>query len=303
MNYNNLKEELESILDINQIRYNELMKNHTSFKVGGAADIFITPDSYDKFIKCLNACKKYNTPYFIMGNGTNLMVRDGGYKGVIIKLTSLNDIKVEGNRVTADAGALLSKTANEALKNSLKGLEFASGIPGTIGGALTMNAGAYGPEMKDVVDCAEVVDEKGNRFILNRDQLELSYRMSAVQKYNYAILWASFVLEHGEYNQIKNRMDELNKRRVDKQPLEYPSAGSTFKRPDGYFAAKLIDDAGLKGLSVGGAMVSKKHSGFIINYNNATAKDILELIKKVQELVKEKFGVDLEPEIKLIGED
>ncbi|HBF77064.1 MAG TPA: UDP-N-acetylmuramate dehydrogenase [Clostridiaceae bacterium] len=303
MNYNNLKEELESILDINQIRYNELMKNHTSFKVGGAADIFITPNSYNKFIKCLNACKKYNAPYFIMGNGTNLMVRDGGYKGVIIKLTSLNDIKVEGNRITADAGALLSKTANEALKNSLKGLEFASGIPGTVGGALTMNAGAYGPEMKDVVDCAEVVDENGNRFILNRDQLELSYRMSAVQKYNYAILWASFVLEHGEYNQIKDRMDELNKRRVDKQPLEYPSAGSTFKRPDGYFAAKLIDDAGLKGLSVGGAMVSKKHSGFIINYNNATAKDILELIKKVQELVKEKFGVELEPEIKLIGED
>ncbi|TDT63727.1 UDP-N-acetylmuramate dehydrogenase [Fonticella tunisiensis] len=303
MNFETVRNELEKVLPKHVIKYNEPMKKHTSFRVGGPVDILVTPTITEEVVSAIEFCKKYNIPYFVMGNGSNLIVRDGGYRGLIIKLAKFNKITVEGSTLIAESGALLSATAGEALKHSLKGMEFASGIPGTVGGAVAMNAGAYGPEIKDIIDYAVVLDMDCNIFKLNRDELNLSYRNSIVQQKNYLVLEAAFTLEKGEYEAIKARMDELNRRRADKQPLNYPSAGSTFKRPEGNFASKLIDDSGLKGLSVGGAMVSEKHAGFIINYDNATAKDVLELIKKVQQVVKEKFNVLLEPEVKIIGED
>lgn len=303
MEINAVKYELEKIFDKQNIKYSEPMKNHTSFKVGGPAEILVIPEKAWQVISAVKLFKENNIPFFIMGNGTNLVVKDGGYKGAVIKLTLLNDIKVEDNRIKAQAGAFLSNVSMEALKYSLKGMEFASGIPGTVGGAVTMNAGAYGPEIKDVIETAILVDYDGNIHCLSRDELELSYRHSIVQSKNYIVLEAVFALEKGDASAIKSRMDELNKRRMERQPLNYPSAGSTFKRPEGYFAGKLIEDAGLKGFSIGGAKVSEKHAGFIINYNNACAKDIIELVKKVQEVVYEKFNVLLEPEIKIIGED
>lgn len=295
--------ELENVLSPEIIKYNEPMKNHTSFKVGGPVDILVTPRAIEQVVSAIEYCKKYNIPYFVMGNGSNLVVRDGGYRGLILKLAELNDIRVEDKRVIAQSGALLSTTSREALKHNLKGMEFASGIPGTVGGAVAMNAGAYGPEIKDIIEYAVVMDMDCNIFRLNREELNLSYRNSIVCEKNYLVLEASFLLEDGEFEVIKSRMDELNKRRSDKQPLNFPSAGSTFKRPEGYFASKLIDDSQLKGYSIGGAMVSEKHAGFIINYKDATAADVLQLIKKVQEVVKEKFNVDIEPEVKIIGED
>ncbi|QCX34468.1 UDP-N-acetylmuramate dehydrogenase [Caloramator sp. E03] len=295
--------ELEKIIDKEHIRYNEPMKNHTSFRVGGPADIFILPEKTWQVISAIKILKENSIPFFVMGNGTNLVVKDGGYKGAVIKLTSINNIKVEGNKIRAQAGAFLSNVSIEALKNSLKGMEFASGIPGTVGGAVAMNAGAYGPEIKDIIESAVLTDYDGNLYCFNKEELQLSYRSSIIQRENYIVLEATFALEKGDVIAIKNRMEELNRRRAEKQPLNFPSAGSTFKRPEGHFAGKLIEDAGLKGYSIGGAKVSEKHAGFIINYNNATAKDVLELIKKVQEVVYEKFNVMLEPEIKIIGED
>jgi len=285
------------------IKYNEPMKNHTSFRVGGPADVLVIPKCSDDISKIINLSRENNIDCFIMGNGSNLIVKDGGYRGVIIKLTELNHIYVEGTNIIAQAGALLSAVSNEAWKHSLKGMEFASGIPGTVGGAVTMNAGAYGPEMKDVVLWAKVSDRDGNIFKLSNEELELGYRDSIIQRKNYVVLEACFGLEEGEADKIKARMDELNKRRADRQPLTYPSAGSTFKRPNGYFAAQLIDESGLKGTSYGGAMVSEKHAGFIINYNNATAADILNLIKIVQDKVRERYHVEMEPEVKIIGVD
>lgn len=303
MNLDAVIYELEKIVDKEDIKCNEPMKKHTSFKVGGPADIFIMPRKTWQVISAIKLFKDNGIPFFIMGNGTNLVFRDGGFRGAVIKLTLINNITVEGNKIKAQAGAFLSSVSNEALKNGLKGMEFASGIPGTVGGAVTMNAGAYGPEIKDVIETAVLTDYDGNLYCYNKDELELSYRHSIVQRGNYIVLEATFALEKGDIIAIKNRMEELNKRRADKQPLNYPSAGSTFKRPEGYFAGKLIEDAGLKGYSIGGAKVSEKHAGFIINYNNATAKDIIELVKRVQEIVYEKFNVLLEPEIKIIGEE
>ncbi|EYE88606.1 UDP-N-acetylenolpyruvoylglucosamine reductase [Fervidicella metallireducens AeB] len=301
MNLDKIKQELESIVGSNLIRYDEPMKNHTSFKVGGPADILVTPETISEISNIIRLCNINNTPYFIMGNGSNLIVKDGGYRGVIIKLTSLNDITIEGNKLTAKAGAFLSKAAFEAYRNSLKGMEFASGIPGTVGGAVAMNAGAYGGEIKDIIESATVLDKGGNIIILSNEQLNLSYRHSVIHDKDYIVVEAVFRLQEGNPEEIKLLMDDLNGRRVAKQPLNYPSAGSTFKRPTGYYAGKLIEDAGLKGASYGGAMVSEKHAGFIINYDNASASDILNLIKKVQSVVKEKFNVELEPEVKIIG--
>lgn len=303
MNIDLIREELKSIVDIDCIKYDEPMKNHTSFKVGGPADILVIPSRIEQVERIINSCKKHKTNYFVMGNGSNLIVRDGGFRGVIIKLTALNEIKFDGSRVKAEAGALLSILSKEILKNSLKGFEFASGIPGTVGGAVTMNAGAYGPEIKDVLESALVLDNNGEIKSLSNNEMDFSYRNSVVQKNGYIVLEATFKLEDGNYEEIKKRMDELNKRRVDKQPLNYPSAGSTFKRPEGYFAGKLIEDSGLKGKAIGGACVSEKHSGFIINYNNASAADVLGLINFVKETVKKNYGVTLEAEVKVIGEE
>lgn len=303
MNLVSLRSELENIIDINYTKYNEPMKNHTYFKVGGPADIFITPQRSEELSIIIKFLGKRDVPFMIIGNGSNLLVRDGGIRGVVICLTKLNNVYVEEMKVHSQCGALLCNVSTSALKGNLKGLEFISGIPGTIGGAVTMNAGAYGPEIKDVIESASVMDMKGNIFNLSNEELEFGYRNSIVQKNKYIVLDAVFALEVGNSKDIKNRMDELNKRRSDRQPLNFPSAGSTFKRPNGYFAAKLIEDCGLKGMRVGGAMVSEKHSGFIINYENSTAKNILELIQKVQDIVKEKYGITMETEVKIIGED
>ncbi len=298
-----IKEELQEIVDRDCIKYDEPMKNHTSFKVGGPVDILVIPNKIEQVEKIINACKKHKINYFVMGNGSNLIVRDGGFRGVVIKLTPINSIMIDGNIVKAEAGVLLSTLSKEILRSSLKGFEFASGIPGTVGGAVAMNAGAYGPEIKDILESALVLDNDGNIISLSNKEMDFSYRSSIVQKKNYIVLEATFKLEEGNYDEIKNRMDELNKRRVDKQPLNYPSAGSTFKRPEGHFAGKLIEDSGLKGKAIGGACVSEKHAGFIINYNNATASDVLGLINFVKETIKENYGVTLEAEVKVIGEE
>lgn len=295
--------ELLEILDREDVIFGEMMKEHTHFKLGGPADLFINIRSMGILSEVLGVLKKRCIPFFLLGKGTNLIVRDGGYRGAVINLLPIDRITVEGNILRAGSGALLSSAAQEALAKCLKGMEFASGIPGSVGGAVAMNAGAYGPEIKDIIKSALLMDSSGNIFTLDREGLEFDYRSSIVQREEYIVIEAEFELENGEYKEIKDRMDELNKRRRDKQPLEYPSAGSTFKRPEGYYASKLIEDAGLKGLAVGGAMVSKKHSGFIINYSEATASDVLELIKQVQKKVKDLYGVELNTEVRIIGED
>ena len=243
-------------------------------------------------------------PYYIIGNGSNLLVSDAGYRGVIVQIyKEMNEVKVEGDLVKAQAGALLSGIAAKALGAELTGFEFASGIPGTIGGACVMNAGAYGGEMKDVLESVTVLTGEGKIIELGRNELELGYRTSVIAKEGYIVLGAVLKLERGDGEKIKTYMDELKEKRVTKQPLEYPSAGSTFKRPEGYFAGKLIEDAGLRGFQVGGAQVSEKHCGFVINRDHATAADIMELMRQVQIRVKENSGVDLEPEVKRLGDE
>lgn len=296
-------EALVKVLDEDQIKPEEPMKNHVTFRVGGPADFFVTPKNYEELSGVLKCCAKYEMPCYIMGNGSNLLVSDQGYRGVVIQLfRQLNDIQCEGNVIRAQAGALLSAVANRALEEKLTGFEFAAGIPGTLGGACVMNAGAYGGEMKDVVKSVTVLTREGERITLQKNELELGYRTSIIAKKDYIVLEAEIELEAGDAEEIKAVMDDLKERRTTKQPLEYPSAGSTFKRPEGYFAGKLIQESGLQGFQVGGAQVSEKHCGFVINKDQATAADIAELIRQVQDRVEEKFGVRLETEVKRLGE-
>ena len=301
--YLKYKDLFEKIYLEDEIMINEDMKNHIYFKVGGPADIFLTPKSIEQLSETVKICKQNNIPYLIIGNGSNLLVKDGGIRGVVIALTKLDKLQSKGNFIKAVAGVLLKDVSDRAVENSLTGFEFASGIPGSVGGAVFMNAGAYDGEIKNVILEAEVLDEEGNVIVLNRDELELGYRTSRVMKDNLVVLSAIFQLELGEKEAIQSRVDELTAKREEKQPLEYPSAGSTFKWPEGYFAGKLIQDAGLKGYSVGGAAVSEKHSGFVINKGGATAKDILELIKYIQDEVYKQFGVELHTEVRILGED
>lgn len=302
------EEQLYQLMTEDNIHKDELLSKHTTFKIGGPADYFITPSNKEEVQTIISLCQEYDTPFYIIGNGSNLLVGDKGYRGVIIQLyKNYQNIVVEekeGNQVrfTASAGVLLSALANEAAKQSCTGFEFASGIPGTLGGAVTMNAGAYGGEIKDCIEQAVLLDEDGNFHTLNKEQLELGYRSSIIQKKSYIVLEASFIFEKGNQTEIYDKMKELNQQRRDKQPLEYPSAGSTFKRPKGYFAGKLIMDAGLKGYRVGDAMVSEKHCGFVINAGKATAADVKKLIQEVDRIVYEKNGVHLEPEVRMIGE-
>lgn len=295
--------QLKNITSEENIKFNVEMKNHTSFRVGGPVDVLVTPASYDEIVNILKLCKKSRTPYFIIGNGSNLLVKDGGIRGIAIKLSKLSNISVERNKIIAQSGAAITSVSIAAREAKLSGLEFACGIPGSVGGSVAMNAGAYGGEIAHVLESALVVDENGEIKNLKNNELELGYRASAVTKNNYVVLEVTFSLKNQEYDNIKKRMDELMKARKEKQPLEYPSAGSTFKRPEGFFAGKLIEDSGLKGTNVGDAEVSIKHSGFIINKGNATAKDILDLIEKVQNTVKKKYNVELCPEVRIIGED
>jgi UDP-N-acetylmuramate dehydrogenase len=301
---NEIIERLSLLVGEENIRVDEPMKSHTSFKVGGPADIFVTPVNTLQVRDVLKLCHDAGYPVFIMGNGTNLVVRDGGIRGVVLKIyDNFNKIHVEDNMITADGGALLSVISRTALRESLKGLEFASGIPGTAGGAVYMNAGAYNGEIKDVVHSADVIDDKFNIITLNRDELKLDYRKSIVSANGYVVVRVRFQLEKGEYSEIKDRIDLLTRKRKEKQPLHLPSAGSTFKRPEGYFTGKLIEDCLLKGYKIGGAEVSTKHAGFIINSGEATAKDVLDLICHVQNTVKEKYNVELHPEVRIIGEE
>ncbi|AOR24663.1 UDP-N-acetylmuramate dehydrogenase [Clostridium taeniosporum] len=286
-----------------QMHENAKMSEYTNFRVGGPVNILLTPNTKEQIIETIKICKENNIPFYILGNGSNVLVKDSGISGVVIKLSEFNNIVRNGNIIKAESGALLKDVSDEALKASLTGFEFACGIPGSVGGAVFMNAGAYDGEISFIIKEAEVMDEKGNVITLSKDKLELGYRTSIIMKKNYVVISATFSLKYGEKDKIEGRVSELTHRRENKQPLEFPSAGSTFKRPEGYFAGKLIQDAGLKGFTLGGAAVSDKHSGFIINKGNATAKDILDLIEHVQKEVKKQFGVDLYPEVRIIGED
>ena len=283
------------------IYLNEEMKNYTTFKIGGPTDVLIKPHSKEQLVEAINLCRDHKIPYYILGNGSNLLVPDEGYRGVVIQIyNNFEEIKVEGHQITAQAGALLSKVANKALEHGLTGFEFAHGIPGTLGGAVVMNAGAYDGEMKQVLTSCEVLDSEGQVRVLSHEELELGYRTSVIQKKGYVVLSATIELKQGNKEEISAHMKELMGRRRDKQPLDKPSAGSTFKRPEGYFAGKLIMDSGLKGHKIGGAMVSDKHSGFVINDGGATFKDVQNLIQHVQKVVKEKYNVVLEPEVKIL---
>nr|WP_295278224.1 UDP-N-acetylmuramate dehydrogenase [uncultured Blautia sp.] len=299
----NIKQRFQEILGNDRVLEAEPMSKHTTFRIGGPADLFVAPENTDEIKKLIAICKEEEVPYFILGNGSNLLVSDKGYRGVIMQLyRSFGQITLKENEIHAQAGALLSGIAAMAREASLTGFEFAGGIPGTLGGAVVMNAGAYGGEMKDVLKEVTVLTPEGEIVTLQADELQMGYRTSVVKEAGYIVLEAVISLKEGNPEEIKNRMQELAAMRSSKQPLSYPSAGSTFKRPEGYFAGKLIMDSGLRGYQVGGAQVSEKHCGFVINAGNATAKDVTTLMADVQRIVMEKFGVKLEPEVKLLGE-
>ena len=281
----------------------EPMRRHTTFRIGGPADYLIRPETEEVLRKILALCAEEKLPYFILGNGSNLLVSDQGYRGVIIQIyKNFQQCVTEGNVIRAGAGILLSRLSAAAGEAGLTGLEFASGIPGTLGGAVFMNAGAYGGEMKDILSWADVLDEERKLRRLSAEELELGYRTSRVKKEGWIVTGAELKLKFGDPEKIREKIEELKAARTSKQPLEYPSAGSTFKRPEGYFAGKLIMDAGLRGFRVGGAQVSEKHCGFVINTGNATAADVRELMRQVQEKVWEKYQVRLEPEVRFLGD-
>lgn len=282
---------------------NEPMKKHTTFKIGGAAEFLLQPKNITEVAALLRICNEEKIPFHIIGNGSNLLVGDKGIAGAVIQIyKSMQEISVDGMVIKAQAGALLSRLANTAMNNSLGGLEFAAGIPGTVGGAVVMNAGAYGGEIKDVIRQATVITEKGDVIVLKKDELHLGYRTSVIKEKKYIVLETEFELVHCVQEEIQKKMDELKEKRVSKQPLEYPSAGSTFKRPEGHFAGQLIMEAGLRGFQVGGAQVSEKHCGFVINVDKATAADVVALMDEIRARVYEQRGIELESEVQFLGE-
>ena len=294
--------ELQNVMGGSGIFMEEPMKKHTTFRVGGPADVLVQPDE-TALAAILALCRRYHVSYSFIGNGSNLLVGDKGIRGVVIEMTDpMGNIEVDGTKITAQAGAMLSKIANTAASNGLGGMEFAAGIPGSVGGAVVMNAGAYGGEMKDILEKVYVLDENGAQLELDRDALDLGYRHSCIPEKKYIVTKVVLELVPHDEVEIRSKMKDLNEKRAEKQPLQYPSAGSTFKRPEGYFAGKLIMDAGLRGYQVGGAQVSEKHCGFVINKGDATAADICQLMRDVSDKVQAQFGVVLEPEVKMIGE-
>ena len=304
MNKEFIYKELLNILEEDSIKVDEPMKKHISFKVGGPADFLLKPKTEEELSKIIKFVKEENIPFIVIGNGSNLLIKDGGIRGIVIGLSdNFNNFEIEGNIIKAQSGALLSILGRNALKSSLTGFEFASGIPGTLGGALAMNAGAYGGEMKQVVKNVRLMDKDGNIFELSNEEMKFEYRRSILTTNDYIVLSAVIELQPGNADEIKATMVDYANRRTTKQPLNFPSAGSTFKRPEGHFAAKLIDDCGLRGLSLRGAQVSEKHCGFVINPGDASAKDILDLIFIVKSVVNAKFGIMLEEEVKILGED
>ena len=281
--------------------HNEPMSKHTTFGVGGPAAEFVVPESADELAEVLATCRTAGVPYFVLGKGSDLLVSDEGFDGVIVSLEALVGVRREGERFVCEAGASLGYVARRALYAGLSGMEFACGIPGSIGGACFMNAGAYDGCMADVLESVDVLTQDGDRLTLGVDELDLGYRQSKVRSEGLVVLSATLQLTPANRDDIRAKMDDYTQRREDKQPLEYGSAGSTFKRPEGYFAGKLIMDSGLKGYRVGDAGVSEKHAGFVVNYGNATAADVHAVIKHVQDEVERQFGVRLEPEVRFLG--
>ncbi len=294
---------IEKIVPQENILFDEPMSRHTTFRVGGAAKCLIKVNNKEQMKKLIPYLHMTGQNFFILGNGSNLLVGDKGYSGILVKLgDGMESVTVEGERMKISAGTLLSKAASAARENELTGMEFASGIPGTVGGAIVMNAGAYGGEMKQIVESVEVMNMEGEILVLDNDTMEFGYRKSVIKSRPFIVLETVLCLQKGKQEEISSKMEELSRLRREKQPLEYASAGSTFKRPEGYFAGKLIMDAGLRGFSIGGAKVSEKHCGFIVNTGNATAADIREVIDEVQQCVKAKFGVTLEREVIYLGD-
>lgn len=294
---------IENIIPKERIFFEEPMSRHTTFRVGGAAECMILIEQEDELLKLIPYLNQIEEDYFILGNGSNLLVGDKGYRGVIIKLgEGMDRITVDGERILVQAGALLSKTAAVARDAELSGMEFAAGIPGSIGGGVVMNAGAYDGEMKQITESVKVMDKEGNILVLDNNTMEFGYRTSIIKNRPFIVLEVVLRMRAGKKDEIQAKMNELMAKRQSRQPLNYPSAGSTFKRPEGYFAGKLIMDAGMRGYRIGDAQVSEKHCGFIVNIGNASAADVREVIEEVQEKVKERFHVRLEPEIIFLGD-
>lgn len=303
MTFEMLKDQLVAINGEAQVFENELMKNHTSFKIGGPADLLVMPLTEEALSKTMAAISQTDLACFVMGNGSNLLVSDKGYRGVIVKIAeNFNAFAIEGETVTAQAGMLLSTLSKSIMAAELEGFEFASGIPGTIGGAVFMNAGAYDGEFKDIVSWVRVMDMAGNLKEYPASEMDFAYRHSKLHDTQEIVISCGLALKKGNYEAIKAKTDDLTQKRTTKQPLQLPSAGSTFKRPEGYFAGKLIDDAGLRGLKLGGAQVSELHCGFVVNVDNATCKDVTDLIATIQKVVMDRFGVKLETEVRYLGD-
>lgn len=303
VNDHQLYNQLVEMVGADNVVKDQPLKNYTYTRLGGNADYFVTPETYEQVQQIVMFSREHQVPFTLIGNGSNLIIKDGGIRGIVLNLGKLALIKTNGTKIVAQSGARIIDVSREALKHSLTGLEFACGIPGSVGGALYMNAGAYGGEIKDVLQSAVVVDAYGELLTVHVDDLEMSYRKSNIPDRQYIVLEATFELKEGVYEDIKALMDDLTYRRESKQPLEYPSCGSVFKRPPGHYAGKLIQDSGLQGTRIGGAEVSRKHAGFIVNVDNSSAKEYIELINHVQKTVREKFGVNLEREVRIIGED
>lgn len=296
-------QDLITILDPKNVKIDEALNLHTMTRMGGVADIFVTPDTEDEAAFTVQYAYKNNIPLLLLGNGSNMVVRDGGVRGIVLRLDKLNKILINGNRVIAESGADIIDVSRAVASETLTGMEFACGIPGSIGGAMAMNAGAYGGEIQDVIVQTTVLTPSGEKLVLSKEELELSYRKSIITKKGYYVLSAEFELAPGNQEEIDAKIADLTFQRESKQPLEYPSAGSVFKRPPGYFAGKLIQDSGLQGKGYGGAEVSTKHAGFIVNKNNATATDYISTIEMVKAAVKKNFDVELELEVKIVGEN
>ncbi len=304
MNQSAIRELLVRQLSADTVKINEGMKKHTTFRIGGPASVFVEVEKEEDLMTAVRLCRQEQVPFFILGNGSNLLVSDTGYDGVVLHIgAGMRKISVEGTQITAQAGAMLSQVAHAALEHSLTGMEFAAGIPGSLGGACMMNAGAYGGEMSQILTLVRALSPEGEIVELPVEMLDLGYRHSMMMEKSYIVLSAEIHLETGDKESIRACMDELKVQRTSKQPLDMPSAGSTFKRPEGAFAGKLIMDAGLRGYRVGDAMVSEKHCGFVVNAGHATAQDVCQLIKDVHEIVKEKFDRELDPEIRFLGFD
>lgn len=293
---------LKGFVPEENIRLQEPMSEHTTFRVGGPADCFVELESAGQLQRVQRYLQMVEVPFVVLGNGSNLLVSDEGYRGVVLRIGSgMSNIRVEGGRIVAQAGASLAALARAALEHGLTGLEFASGIPGTVGGGVVMNAGAYGGEMSQVVSRVTVLSKEGEFLELDNETMEFGYRFSTIKNQPFIVTEVVFELQPGNAAAIREKMEELAAKRREKQPLEYPSAGSIFKRPEGYFAGELIMKAGLKGLQIGGAQVSEKHCGFVINKENATASEVMQVIKEVQACVSDKFHVRLEPEVVFLG--